>query len=1072
MSKFHPLLTPLEPLDGGSSSERYIRDLPGGSTAWFATALASAARAPVVLVASNPARAEALGREALFFSRGQPQPPPLLSFPAWETLPFESISPFGPIVGERLATLSRLIQVSGSGPILAGPEEAPRRALVITTPAALMQRTIPNEVLAENGFSVSVGDQLDLPAFREFLAKAGYRNVTQVSEPGEFSARGGIVDFFPSGHPQPVRVELFGDEVESMRLFDPMTQRSSDPIPQVRALPVCEVVLTPASIGRFRTRYRAAFGGGASADENYRLLSDGTPFIGMEQYLPFFYEQPHTLFNYLPNETTFLLEADVEEATETRIAEIMERHKQLTSSASQEMASGAARVLPDPRWLYPTLEEYRRQLASRRIVRLSPPDNGRGISLGCQSLPTFSQALKQNDPKTVMQNVAEFLKEIRNKGGRVVFTARTVGQRERLREMLEEQRIDCADLENWNPLPGSGDKPALLALGDISAGFHHPASKLALISEETIFGHRVRRRADRKYIDQLIASFADLSPNDPVVHSDHGIGRYVGLESLKVGEIQNDFMLIRYTGDDKLYVPMQNLDRVGKYMGGEEAPLDKLGGIRWEKTKKKAQKDLMAMAAELVRLQAERNVHTGFAFSKPDALYQEFAASFPYEETPDQSQAIEAVLDDMAGTRPMDRLVCGDVGFGKTEVALRAAFRAVMDGKQVALLVPTTILAQQHYQTFANRFAPYPVNIHQLSRFRPLKERKISIAGLASGRVDIIIGTHRLLQKDIEFKDLGLLIVDEEQRFGVAHKEKIKRFRATVDLLTLTATPIPRTMHMAMSGVRDISIIASPPPDRLSIQTVVVPFDPQRIREAILRELYRGGQVFYLYNHVEDIDKQAAKLAELVPEAKVGVAHGQMRETRLEKIMHAFYQQEFNVLVCTTIIENGVDIPSANTIIIHGANRFGLAQLHQLRGRVGRSRHRGYAYMLIPHQDRLSKDAKKRLEAIESLGDLGSGFMLATHDLEIRGAGNILGDAQSGQIRDVGYELFNQMLTEAIQSIKAGGDGVISAEDKSAKKSDEIVPEINLNLSTYIPEDYIPDVKMRLSIYKRISQLT
>ena len=588
-----------------------------------------------------------------------------------------------------------------------------------------------------------------------------------------------------------------------------------------------------------------------------------------------------------------------------------------------------------------------------------------------------------------------------------------------------------------------------------------------MIPEESIFGRRARRRhVDQRYLEQLLANFSDLKEGDLVVHADHGIGRFGGLHPLTFGLIKNEFLLITYLDDDKLYVPVENLDRVSKYSSSDEMTLDKLGGIRWEKTKLRTKKKIMEMASELVRLQALRESQKGFAFSKPDPLYQEFAATFPFEETPDQGEAIEAVLADMASTKPMDRLVCGDVGFGKTEVALRAAFRAVMDGKQVAVLTPTTILAQQHFDTFSSRLAVYPLKIDLLSRFRTPMQQKQTLENLKNGTSDIVIGTHRLLQSDVTFKDIGLLVVDEEQRFGVAHKEKLKSFRATVDILTLTATPIPRTMHLAMAGVRDISIIATPPVDRLAIRTLVLQYDRAQIREAILRETYRGGQVYYLYNRVQDMEKMATQLAELVPEAKIGVAHGQMRGGQLEKIMFSFYQQEFNVLLCTTIIENGVDIPSANTIIIHRADRFGLAQLHQLRGRVGRSKHRAYAYLLIPPIQNLGDDAQKRLDALETLGELGAGFSLATHDLEIRGAGNILGDEQSGQIREVGFELYNQMLRDAIQGLARGLSQPVASEEVEA----EIIPNISLHVSTHIPHEFVPDVHQRLTLYKRIAE--
>ncbi|MBF0341646.1 MAG: transcription-repair coupling factor, partial [Magnetococcales bacterium] len=673
-------------------------------------------------------------------------------------------------------------------------------------------------------------------------------------------------------------------------------------------------------------------------------------------------------------------------------------------------------------------------------------------------------------PPPPLDLASDAIRQAQAQGFKVLITAISMGQRERLRELLEDHKIPATTISHWNELltlsPGS---TTFLAVGDLESGFVHGRMGLILLTESAIFGVKTKRRkTDPRYLDQLLAGFADLKEQDPVVHADHGVGRYGGLHSLEVGGIKNDFLLIHYAGTDKLYAPVETLDRVTKYIGGEDVPLDKLGGVKWEKTREKAKRKILEMAEELVRLQALRQANPGFSFSTPDPLLQEFAAGFPFEETPDQTAAIEAVLNDMAQTKPMDRLVCGDVGFGKTEVALRAAFRAVMDGKQVAVLSPTTILTQQHYETFTRRLGSYPVTVDILSRFRTPAEQKKAVEMIAHGGVDIIVGTHRLLQKDVVFKDLGLLVVDEEQRFGVVHKERIKQMRAAVDILTLTATPIPRTLHMAMSGLRDISIIATPPVNRLAIRTFVLQYDRQKVREAVLREIYRGGQVFFVHNRVQDIDKMATDLAELVPEAKIGVAHGQMREGRLEKIMLSFYRQEFNLLLCTTIIENGVDIPTANTIIIHRADKFGLAQLHQLRGRVGRSRHRAYAYLFIPHPQSLTEDAMKRLEAIESMGELGAGFTLATHDMEIRGAGNMLGDEQSGQIREVGFELYNQMLKEAVDSLNAG-NGQLSTVGKP--EPEEFSPVINLHISTHIPEDYVPDVRQRLTLYKRIATL-
>ncbi|MBF0425109.1 MAG: transcription-repair coupling factor [Magnetococcales bacterium] len=1038
--------------------------MSGSSLSWVVSLLARRYDRPIVLATDSAARAETVYRELLFFLQKATPPPELLLFPAWEILPFEPLSPFGPLVGERIASLYRLLQWRGLGPVQVGDASGGTAVIVITTVNALMQRLMPVEVLAKHGFTVAVGDRIDLPAFRTFLAEAGYRSASQVAEAGEFAVRGGILDFFPPGHEEAVRIELFGDTVETMRQFDPLTQRSTDDIPRVRALPVREVILNEATISRFRIHYRAHFGAGAADHPIYRQISQGIPHPGMEQYLPLFYETTVTLFDYLPEGTLFFLDPGFDLLINERHQEIMER---------LAMARAGQHPCTPPELFYLTPETLPTLLCRFPVLALRRGDLTAAdqLSFGFDTVPEFFRD-HEAESKPVLERVADYVRQLWREEIRVGMVVRTIGQKERLRELLEDKKLRVQDIPDWDAMLGATPGTVFLAVGDLTDCFLQRRLRLAIITEEAIFGLRVRRRQlDQRYLDQLVASFAELRDGDFVVHADHGIGRFGGLVTLAVGTIKNDFLVILYADDDKLYVPVENLDRVSKYAGGDGVTLDKLGGGKWEKVKHRAQVRIMEMAAELVQLQALRALQQGFAYSPPDPVYQEFAASFPFEETPDQARAIETVLEDMASPKPMDRLVCGDVGFGKTEVALRATFRAVMDGKQVAVLVPTTILAQQHFDTFTRRLAPYPIRVALLSRFRTAAQQKSAIQELKAGQVEVVIGTHRLLQGDIAFKDLGLLIVDEEQRFGVAHKEQIKKMRATLDILTLTATPIPRTLHLAMSGVRDISIIASPPTNRLAIRTIVTQFDRQKIREAILREIYRGGQVFYLFNRVQEIDKTAATISELVPEAKVGVAHGQMRESRLERVMMSFYRQEFNVLVCTTIIENGVDIPSANTIIIHRADKFGLGQLHQLRGRVGRSRHRAYAYLLVPPPQTLTADAQKRLEAIENLGDLGAGFMLATHDLEIRGAGNILGDEQSGEIREVGFDLYHQMLREAIATLKANpteGEG----EAPNAQEATDLVTIINLHLSTYIPEVYIPDVHQRLTLYKRIAQLS
>ena len=1072
----HPLLSSVKPLlHHRGHPFPLLRDLPGGALSWVASLLAKELSRPLVVVTEQGGRAEALYRELLFFSTQRNTRLPLLTFPAWEILPFEPLSPFGPLVGERIATLFRLTQMSGSGPVLAGDEEGHTQAVIITTAAALMQRVMPRRLLAQQGFAIEKGDQLDLAAMRDFLLSAGYRAASQVIESGEFAVRGGIVDFFPPGHDDPVRVELFGDEVDTLRQFDPVTQRSTDPIPGVQVLPVSEVILNEETIRTFRTQFRHRFGGHSTGETLYREVSKGLKVQGVEHLLPLFYESAETFFDYLPEGSVFLLDARAHAAMALFASELQDRHAMV-----QESSSSVPTLPIDALYLSASqcLEGVTRFAALDVDAGETPPlQPGQPVvSMAFDRVPDFvhfvhqAQASADTDGQkaSAVERVVDYLKAHHDTGFRACLAVRTMGQRERLREVLDDHKVTTHIAANWEAAFTASPGSTGVVIGDVEEGFSHGRMGILLIPEESIFGRRTRRRhVDQRYLQQLLANFADLNAGDLVVHTDHGVGRFGGLHALVFGPLKNEFLLITYLGEDKLYVPVENLDQVSKYASNtEEVTLDKLGGVKWKKTKQRAKKKIFEMAEALVQLQAMREATQGFVFSGLDPLYQEFAATFPYEETADQSQAIEAVLVDMARPRPMDRLVCGDVGFGKTEVALRAAFRAAMDGKQVAVLTPTTILAQQHFETFSRRLAAYPIRVGLLSRFRTPTQQKQTLQELESGGLDIVVGTHRLLQGDVTFKDIGLLVVDEEQRFGVTHKEKIKGFRATVDILTLTATPIPRTMHLAMAGVRDISIIATPPVDRLAIRTIVAQYDRTQIREAILREIYRGGQVYYLYNRVQDMERMAGQLSELVPEAKVGMAHGQMREGRLEKIMFSFYRQEFNVLLCTTIIENGVDIPTANTIIIHRADKFGLAQLHQLRGRVGRSKHRAYAYLLIPPVQNLGDDAQKRLDALEALGELGAGFQLATHDLEIRGAGNILGDAQSGQIREVGFELYNHMLRDAIHTLAKGAPSSPEQEEP-----EEIQPTINLHLSTHIPHEFVPDVHQRLTLYKRIAEL-
>ncbi len=1046
----------------GGTFQEVLHDLPGSSLSLFAKEWAGTLATPLMIVTGKTPRAEAIYRELLLFQGERHQPVTLLPFPAWEILPFEPLSPYAPIVGERIATLYRLTQMQGLGPVKAENALGKKQAIVITTPMALMQRLMPRALLAQHGFVIREGDQIDLPVFKQFLTIAGYRASAQIEEPGEFAVRGGIIDLYPPGLEEPVRVELFGDQVETIRYFDLHTQRSTQRTNQVETLPMNEVLLTEETIRVFRTQYRETFGGKAAMDEIYKVVSSGGKFQGMERYLPLFYETTSLLTDYLPQGTQILIDSDVESSA---IA-FEEKVRGQRSLLLQDDNPTEPRLLPLERF-YLTHAELRAVMSRFDRFNVGKDSSQGSRSLGFSPLPDFFE--HQFDDGTaihsVLDKVVAFIRQEAEQR-RIVVTSRSMGQRDRVAELLADHGITTTNVATWRESLSGSPQPVRLIIGDLALGFSHAGLKLTLLNDDAVLGTRARRRSsDPEFLDRILASFRNLKEGSFVVHADHGIGCFGGLHTLTVGGVVNDFLLLTYADRDKLYVPVENLDRVSKYSGADEAMLDKLGGSKWKKTRQKVKKKILEMAAELVALQAKRESAGGIRFSAPHAADHEFAAAFPYDETPDQIQAIEAVLSDMASTRPMDRLICGDVGFGKTEVALRAAFRCVMDGKQVAVLTPTTILAQQHYETLARRFSAYPVHVAVMSRFRSPKELAELAKKTASGQVDIVVGTHRLLQEDVAFKDLGLLVVDEEQRFGVTHKERIKKMRANVDILTLTATPIPRTLHMAMSGIRDISIIATPPANRLAIRTFVTEYSPARIREAILREIYRGGQVFYVYNKVQEIERMAARLMELVPEAKVGIAHGQMPEGRLERIMISFYRQEFNLLLCTTIIENGVDIPSANTIIIHRADHFGLAQLHQLRGRVGRSRHRAYAYLLTPPLEAQTPDARKRLEAIETMGELGAGFMLASQDMEIRGVGNVLGEEQSGHIREVGFELYNQMLKEAVEAFGAG------ITLGGAEEEEEIVPAINLNLSTNIPDTYIADMNLRLTLYKRVAEL-
>jgi transcription-repair coupling factor (superfamily II helicase) len=1006
-------------------------------------AIAGAARAhdgPLMVVTPDAPAAQRLEDEIRFFL-GEDEPGiPLVNFPDWETLPYDVFSPHQDIISERLATLGQLASLT--------------RGVLIVPVTTLMVRIGPREYLDANSLTLGEGDTLDLTDMRRRLELAGYRCVSQVMEHGEFAVRGSLLDLFPMGSQLPYRIDLMDDEVDSIRTFDAETQRSVTRVADVRLLPGREFPLTPESIAYFRSQWRAHFEGDPTACPIYRDVSQSLAPAGVEYYLKLFFERTATLFEYLREDTLAITLADTHDAAEAFWSEIGERYEQRRHDRERPLLAPADVYLPVDE-LFADLNAY----ARIQIGRFDADDSSdHYASRVATALPVDARGER---PLAVLE---DFLGRFE---GRVLFVAESAGRREILNDTFTSHGIDVTVFESWPGFLG-GDARLGLAVAPLEEGAVLLDPSIAIVSESQLFGERViqrrRRRTSGRDAESVVRDLSELNIGAPVVHEDHGVGRYRGLQTIRTERMSGEFLCIEYADGDKLFVPVSSLHLVSRYTGAESdaAPLHKLGSPQWQKARKKAAARAFDVAAELLEIQARRAARPGHQFGTARDELRTFVQGFPFEETPDQQVAIDAVLGDMGSHQPMDRLVCGDVGFGKTEVAMRAAFVAVHDGWQVAILVPTTLLAQQHHQTFTDRFADWPVRVEQLSRFRSKKERDAVVADLAAGNVDIVIGTHRLLQSEIKFKRLGLVIIDEEHRFGVRQKERLKSLRAQCDVLTLTATPIPRTLNLALSGLRDLSLIATPPERRLSIKTFVRQWDSALVREAFLREIHRGGQVYFVHNKVESIERIARELRELVPEAELRVAHGQMRERDLERTMLDFYHRRFNALVCTTIIETGIDVPSANTIIINRADHFGLAQLHQLRGRVGRSHHRAYAYLIVPQQRAMTADAVKRLEAIESLEDLGIGFSLATHDLEIRGAGEILGEEQSGQIHEVGYSLYTQLLERAVEALKSGRSPELDrALDHGA--------EIDLKVAALIPEDYLPDVHARLIMYKRIA---
>ena len=963
-------------------------------------------------------------------------------FPDWETLPYDTFSPHQEIISSRLSALFHL--------------QNAKKGIFLLPISTLMQRLCPPQYLQHNVLLIKKGDRLVIDKMRLQLEAAGYRAVEQVLEHGEYAVRGALLDLFPMGSAVPFRLDFFDDEIDSIRTFDVDTQRTLDEINSINLLPAHEFPMDDKGIEFFRAQFRETFGEIRRDPEHiYQQISKGTLISGIEYWQPLFFSEMATLFDYLPEQTLFIDMENNQMQGERFYQDAKQRYEQCKVDPMRPL------LPPEKLWL--NVDEVNRRLKSYPRITFKAEkvrSSVRQKNLPVAALPEVTIQSQQKEPLGQLRQFIEHFK------GNVLFSVETEGRRETLLDLLSPLKLKPKQIQS---LEQAENEKFSLLVSSLEQGFIIEQSlPVAIIGEANLLGERVQQRSrdKRKTInpDTLVRNLAELKIGQPVVHLEHGVGRYGGLVALDTGGIKAEYLLLNYANESKLYVPVTSLHLISRYVGGsdESAPLHKLGNEAWAKSRQKAAEKIRDVAAELLDVYAQREAKKGFAFKYDREEFQQFAATFPFEETYDQEMAINAVISDMCQPKAMDRLVCGDVGFGKTEVAMRAAFLAVMNHKQVAVLVPTTLLAQQHYENFKDRFANLPVNVEVLSRFKTAKEQKQILEKLAEGKVDILIGTHKLIQSDVKFSDLGLLIIDEEHRFGVGQKEKIKQLRANIDILTLTATPIPRTLNMAMNGIRDLSIISTPPARRLSIKTFVRQNDDLVVREAILREILRGGQVYYLHNDVASIENTAEKLTALVPEARVIVGHGQMRERELERVMSDFYHQRYNVLVCSTIIETGIDVPTANTIIIERADHFGLAQLHQLRGRVGRSHHQAYAYLLTPPPKMMTKDAERRLDALENLDNLGAGFILATHDLEIRGAGELLGNEQSGQIESIGFSLYMELLDAAVKALKEGREP--SLEELTQQQAD-----IELRVPALLPDDYLGDVNMRLSFYKRIA---
>ncbi len=978
----------------------------------------------------------------------------VLDFPAWDCVPYDRVSPHAGIVARRMATLAALTQ----------PADKPQ--VILSTVNAVLQRVPVQAGIAEGSLSAASGGYARMNDMTAWLERNGFLRSTTVREPGEYAVRGGILDLYPAGFPLPVRLDFFGDSLESIRTFDPETQMTIDRQPRIDLVPVSEMELSPESIARFRKRYLELFGAADREDLLYHSVSDGRRYVGMEHWLPLFADGLETIFDHV-GDAAIALDHLVDEAAGERLELIGDHYQARVEALENGMTGGTPYKPLKPDQLYLTQGEWSSLLRTRQVGRFTPfalPD-GRGvIDIGGRASRSF--APERSDPNiNVFEAAVRHIESLRKEGKRPILACWSEGSRDRMGQVLADHGVTrLGPVANARTLGGLDRDLLPVAVIGMEAGFEQ--GSLVVIGEQDILGDRLVRPQQKRRAANFLSDAATLAEGDLVVHIDHGIGRFTGLKTITAAGAPHDCLELTYAGGDRVYLPVENIELLSRY-GSEdtEAALDKLGGVAWQSRKAKLKKRIREMAAALIKIAAARLTKEAPVLTPPDGAYDEFAARFPFEETEDQQNAIDATIGDLGAGRPMDRLICGDVGFGKTEVALRAAFVAALSGRQVAVVVPTTLLARQHYKTFATRFAGLPVKVAQASRLVSTKELNETKAGLKDGSVDIVVGTHALLGKGVGFRDLGLLIVDEEQHFGVKHKERLKQLKADVHVLTLSATPIPRTLQLALTGVRELSLITTPPVDRMAVRTFISPFDPLVVREALLRERYRGGQSFYVCPRVSDLAEQRAFLAEHVPEVKVAVAHGQMAATELEEIMNAFYDGAYDVLLSTTIVESGLDIPTANTLIVHRAEMFGLAQLYQIRGRVGRSKQRAYALFTVPPNRTLTATAERRLKVLQSLDTLGAGFQLASHDLDIRGAGNLLGEEQSGHIKEVGFELYQQMLEEAVASLKAGE----TLDD--VEREGTWSPQITVGMAVMIPEGYVADLQLRLNLYKRLADL-